>query len=482
MIRSRRRVALLGGPVLLVLALSGGGPGPAQADPGPAPRVPDGMPTQDWVDLSSADPQNSSGNAGWGDLPGGVADRPYVTSLTVTNGATQTPVITGATGPAPTPAVERGGVTAVISPVNLCRHDQTPSPGVCYSAPNRVALNVVYGAGGASGSNFADPSETVSPPVTAESVIDMTVALNTLGRSLRWTWVNGDILYWKTTNLGQQDATVRIKFHPATAPYLSTFPSGAGCTATPIFNCNIAKADAEVLSASLLFSLDNTLDPALTGAVFATQNAIAGYLSPQQGAPAGQLALDLQAGSTHTRSDGTPQLGTVEAFLPAGALQNVYGLLPGDAAGAFAVTRAGDPGTNNAPTYQTWTAAGQGSEGLLITVTGVTFSVPKYRVKGKLTLAATQATVKGATATVTATVAACTAKAPCLASVFDLGKASAPRYSAARTTVIGSAVVRAKAVSLAAKSAVLRKGDRYLLVVRSSSTKRAIVSTLGTVR
>jgi hypothetical protein len=79
-------------------------------------------------------------------------------------------------------------------------------------------------------------------------------------------------------------------------------------------------------------------------------------------------------------------------------------------------------------------------------------------------------------------VAACTAKAPCLASVFDLGKASAPRYSAARTTVIGSAVVRAKAVSLAAKSAVLRKGDRYLLVVRSSSTKRAIVSTLGTVR
>jgi hypothetical protein len=478
MVRRSRTFVLIGAPILLVLGLCGGGGAAAQADPElPGAGVFDGTPTQAWADLSSADPLNSSGSGGWADMSGGVAGRPYVTDLTVVNGATQTPVITGATSTVP-PSVAPGGVTAVVSPVNLCGHGQTPSPGSCYATPNRVALNVVYGAGDNNGYNFASPSETVSPPISESSIIDMTVALNTLGRSLRWTWINGDLLYWKATNLGQQDATVRIKFRPASMPYLSTWPSGAGCTATPIFNCNIARSDAEVLSASLLFSLDNTLDPALTGAVFATQNAISGYLSPQPGA----LALDLQAGSTHTRSDGSLQRGTVEAFLPAGALQNLYGLLPGDAAAAFAVTRSGDPGTNNAPTYQPWNVAANGSEGLLITVTGVTFSVPKYRVKARLTAVTTQGVAKGVTTTVTAAVPACTAKAPCLATVFDLGKASAPRYAAVRTAVITNKTVSAKALKLSAKSAQLRKGDRYLLVVRSAKTKQAITSTLGTVR
>lgn len=177
----------------------------------------------------------------------------------------------------------------------------------------------------------------------------MTVALNSLGRNLRWSWVNGDLLYRRTTHLGQQDATVRIKFRPAVMPYLSTYPDGAGCTGTPISNCDIAQADGEVLSASMLFSLDDTLDSALTGAVFATQNAIAGYLNlPPAGTP-GPPTMDLQAGSTHRKSDGSPQRGTVQAFLPAGALQNLYGLLPADAGAAFAVTRAGDPGSNDAP-------------------------------------------------------------------------------------------------------------------------------------
>ena len=476
---SRRTYTRLGTVVLLVAGLLPAGSGTAaQADP---VAVFDGMPSQQWADMSSADPQNSSSSGGWGDMPGGQSDRPYVTDLTIVNGSTATTVISNVTDTTP-PVVDRGAVTAVVSPINLCRHDQTPTSGFCYATPNRVALNVVYGAGDTNGSNFANPSETVSPPVNEDTVIDMTVALNTLGRSLRWSWVNGDLLYWKTTNLGQQDATVRVKFRPAYMPYLSTYPSGAGCTGTPIFNCNIPQADAEMLSASMLFSLDNTMDSALTGAVFATQNAISGYLSvPPAGTP-GPPVLDLQAGSTHTRSDGSLQRGTVQAFLPAGALQNLYGLLPADAGAAFAVTRTGDPGTNYAPTYQAWNAGVNGSEGLLITVTGVTFSVPKYKVKGKLVTTATATKIKGATTTVTATVTACSTKTPCLASVYDLGKANGPRYSATRKLVVANSMIRSRTVTLGAKSVQLPKGHRYLLVVRSAVTKKAIVSTLGTVR
>jgi hypothetical protein len=63
----------------------------------------------------------------------------------------------------------------------------------------------------------------------------------------------------------------------------------------------------------------------------------------------------------------------------------MYGVLPADAGAAFTATRSGDPGTNSAPVYTPWTAEANGSEGLLVTVGNITFSVPRYRVKGKLT-------------------------------------------------------------------------------------------------
>jgi hypothetical protein len=408
-------------------------------------------------------------------MAGGLASRPYVRSLRLTNGSTTTPVITDG-GPS-APSVAPGGVTAVVSPVNLCRTGQTPTPGVCYATPNRVSLTVGYGNGGNNGYNFADPQVPVTPAVDASTVIDMTVALNSLGRSLRWTWVNGDLLYWQTTNLGQADATVRIRFRPAYAPFVDYphWPSGSGCTATPIFNCNLPQAEAETLSATVLFSLDNTLDAALTGAVFATRGAISGYLQP--GGTAVAPTLDIQAASTHERVDGTPQYGTVQAFLPAGALINLYGVLPTDAASVFSTTRTGDAGTNDPPTYTPWSVAAQGSEGVLVTVGHITFSVPRYKIKGRLAATTARASVHRSTTTVTATVAGCTAKAPCVATVYEL---SATRYRSSRTVVL-TRTVRAKALSLALKASVLRRNDRYLLVVRSARTGRPLASTTGTV-
>ena len=434
-----------------------------------------GMPTQASVDLASSDP--GSYGAGWGDMVGGVAARPYVVSLTVINGGVSTPVITnGTTATAP---VAPGAVTTVISALNLCRSGQTPAPGVCYATPNRVALTVAYGDNATDGWDFSRPDVPVAPTIDANSVIDMTVALNTLGKRLRWTWINGDLLYWQTSNLGQDNATVHIKFRPAIAPYVANFAQSNGCTASPPANCGIAQADGQVLAAELVFSLDDTLDPALTGAAFATQNAIIGYMTP--GGTAQAPSLDVALSSTHLQADGTPELGTIEAFIPAAALLNLYGVLPTDSATAFTTTRSGDPGTNDPPSYTPWTAAANGSDGLLITVKGITFSAPKYLLSSKLRPVAAHANVHGAKTTVTASIAGCNQQRTCLASVYDLGRTGARRYLANKTAVLPNRVIAANTLSITRPASRLKKGDRYLLVVRAAKTKRLLSSSIGTV-
>jgi hypothetical protein len=480
-----RRTFVLGVAALTVAAgLSGGLPATvAHADPVsttvPATAsVGDGMPGQAQVDLAATDPANSMHSPGWADVPGGVAARPYVSELTVINGGTTNPVITS--GDTTPPTTSTGGVTAVVSPFNLCQAGQTPAQGVCYTTPNRVGLTVGYATNSGMGYNFADPSVAVNPTVDANTVIDMTVALNTLGSSLRWTWVNGDLLYWQTTNLGHNNAAVHIRFRPGTAPYVAQFPASNGCTATPMRDCDIPRADGQVLTASMVFSLDDTLDPALTGAAFATQNAIAGLLAPggTQAAP----TLDIQASSTHTKADGSPQLGTVQAFLPAAALLNLYGIVPGDAGTAFTTTRTGDAGTNNAPTYTPWTAAANGSDGLLVTVTGITFSVPTYKVAGRLRAVRSQARVRRNKTTLTATVPGCTRKSNCLVTVYDLGPQRSARFVATQRTALANQRLKSAGLSLTTPVSRLRKGDRYLLVVHSTKTGRLLVSTAGTVR
>ena len=442
----------------------------AHADPAP---VGDGMPTQAQTDLAAADPSNSMHSSGWADVAGGVAARPYVSSLTIINGDVSTPIVTN--GDTTVPSTPDGDITTVISPSNLCAPGQTPAQGSCYSSPNRVGVTVGYANGGTMGYNFANPSVPVTPTIDANTVIDMTVNLNALGSKLSWTWINGVLLYWHTSNLGENNASVHVKFRPASTPRVTQFPAVNGCTATPMFNCSIARADAEFLSASLFFSLE----PGPTGAAFATQNAIAGLMLP--GGTASAPTLDIQASSTHTKSDGSPQLGTIQAFLPAATLLNLYGVFPSDATAAFTTTRAGDPGTNNAPTYVPWTEATNGGDGLLVTVTGITFSVPNYKVAGRLKPVASYArTVKRATV-VLAKVPGCTKQRPCRATVYDLGAQQSHRLVANAKAVL-TVRLNARALMLKVRAARLSRGHRYLLVVRFAKSRRLIASTLGTVR
>lgn len=343
-----------------------------------------------------------------------------------------------------------------------------------------MAIDVTYRMLDADGSDFAHPQTTVTPTIDAATVIDMTVALNSLGKNLRWTGISGDLLYWRTTNLGQDDATVHIKFRPAPEPYVDAalFPN-TGCTGTPISNCSIPSATADVLKAELILSLDDTLDPVLTGAAFATQNAIAGFLLPG-GSPQAPT-LDVQVASTHTKSDGTtPQLGTLQAFIPNAGLVNLYGVLPSDAS-AFTTTRVGAAGTNDAPTYTPWTAAAEGSDGLLISVQGITFSVPKYRLASKLRPIRVHARVRRARTTISARVPGCRKHKKCLATVYDLGPRHAPRFSLTRRLVLRNTRVSSKALSLTVRASRLRRGHRYLLVVCFVRHNTLLASAVGTV-
>jgi hypothetical protein len=260
---------------------------------------------------------------------------------------------------------------------------------------------------------------------------------------------------------------------------VAQFPSSNGCTATPIFNCNIARADGQVLTASMVFSLDATLDPALTGAAFATENAIAGFLVP--GGTAQAPSLDMQISSTHENADGTPQLGTLEAFIPSAALLNLYGILPTDAATAFRTTRLGDVGTNGGPAYTPWTAQANGSDGLFVAVKDITFSVPKYRVARKLKPVVAHVNARGSKTTIRASIAGCSKKSKCVAAVYDLGRRSAKRFVATKTPVLRHRAVKAKELLIVVPASKLKKGDRYLLVVRSAKHKKLLASTLGTV-
>ncbi len=164
MLTRLRRLAASSAAVLVAGLFGWLGPSIAHAD---EVAVQDGMPSQYFSDLPSTDPR-VGGRAGWADLPGGVAARPYVRSLTIINNGVATPVITDGTTAAPT--VAPGDVTAVVSAINLCGLGQTPAQGVCYATPNRFALTVGYGGdseGNTVGYNFANPKFPVTPPIDA---------------------------------------------------------------------------------------------------------------------------------------------------------------------------------------------------------------------------------------------------------------------------------------------------------------------------
>lgn len=413
------------------------------------------MPDQAFMDSPPAG--NSMSGGTWADLPDGPAVRPFVKSIAVVNGGQSTTVFASG-GATAAQNVQIGDVTATVSPINLCRAGSAPAPGQCYSSPNRIGVVLGYKTQSGIGTDFANPEVPLRQTVTPATVFEVVIGLNTLGSTLRWTWINGGLAGWKTSGLGTAGGEVRMRIMPAATPDIDwSRESGGGCTATPIFDCDVKQASGSYLGANLVLSIDETLDPALTGAAFATQGAIAGFLLPG-GSPSSPV-LDLQMASAHLAADGSLQHGTLQAFLPALALTNLYGVLPADAASFFTAVRRGDPGTQDAPVFAPLAASETSDEGLMVTVTGITFSAPTYRVSRRSKPARISTAVRrGRTSVKTGPVAACRRRT-CTVSVYRGGSAAPVKVGSVRTARNGAGTV-------SVATAKLRRGQTYLVAIR----------------
>ena len=327
-----------------------------------------GMPDQSQLDAASTQ------NATWVNMTGGVAARPYVTALSVINGGVSTPVITNGTATAET-NVPMGRIAVAISPSNLCRTGQSPAQGVCYTTPNRIGVTVGYQIQpGQLGSDFSIANNLLTP-VTADTEFDITLNLNTLGRTLRWSWASGVPTYWNTANLGTDAATVRLRIKPTLTPVVMQGTQQVGCSQVPVQACSYSQNTHETLSASLTLSLDNTLDEIFTGALFSSTRSYMGSLMVQPGETP-QMTYGVSA--PQTWSDGTANAASLSAVLSDASLLNFYGATPEVVAsaefqtGALNLSRT-DGGTQGAITWTRWTADVQGIDGWLITIPDIRF-------------------------------------------------------------------------------------------------------------
>ena len=263
---------------------------------------------------------------------------------------------------------------------------------------------------------------------------------------------------------------------PTPAIDWSTAPPN-GCTATPIRDCSIDRSQGETLSAGIVLSLDDTLDPALTGAVFATRGAISGYLEPA-GAPSAPR-LGLQIASAHLTAAGAPQTGGLTAILPAQALVNLYGMQPADAPGLLTAARTGDPGTQDTLSFTRATVPSDGTDGMRVDVTGITFSAPTYALARRVLPPRVTLRRRSATVAIGAAAVKACRKGACLAQVRSI----ASPVSGRTALVVGGRTSASGALALTAPAASLPSGTRYLVTLRHAAgvrRGRLVTSAVGT--
>ena len=145
---------------------------------------------------------------GWDNTTPGVAGRPYIKRLAVSNdgGATFDNIVVpdsadGTNGWAPLTASIGGQVSdiyAFITPTNGCRTNQTPGLDNCYDPPNRVGISLMRYSGPGWSEDFTS-GNSANPPLSDASVIDLTVGFHPTYSTLRWSWVNGVPSYWAST-------------------------------------------------------------------------------------------------------------------------------------------------------------------------------------------------------------------------------------------------------------------------------------------
>ena len=313
---------------------------------------------------------------GWNQTTPGVAGRPYVQYLAVTNGGTTTVIIDNTAGVESPLALNGSDVYAVVSPTNSCQPGQAAADGVCYAVPNRVTVSLVHETSANNWSYDFTTSSSSTPSVTSDSVIDLIVGIRSTYSTLRWSWVNGVPNYWSTTTpVSPTAGDAHVKFTPKTMPVMTS----GGCSQIPVSTCDIAQASREVLQPNLLLSMDTTLDVGLAGVLFGTSSAFIGSLETTPIQAGSAPTLTYAAAAPHLNADGTLRTGNFYALLPSNILT-----LFGTSVAAFdpailAIARTGDTGTFSTA-WAPWTAAGNGSDGQFLTISNISFSAPKFQV------------------------------------------------------------------------------------------------------
>eukprot|EP00457_Paulinella_chromatophora_P009854 gb/GEZN01009932.1/.p1 GENE.gb/GEZN01009932.1/~~gb/GEZN01009932.1/.p1 ORF type:complete len:371 (-),score=19.27 gb/GEZN01009932.1/:121-1233(-) len=317
-------------------------------------------------------PDQASEDNTWGSL---LAGRPFVRSLKVTTSTeTQECWADRPLNNSHNNCTGNFSLTAVVSAYNLCAGAGRRRMATCYNSPNRVAISFVVPNGQGNVNN------DLTAMLSDNDVIEATIDLNTLGQTLRWTWMNGQPVHWHAAGLDQPGGLLHVKLKPALQPNIdwSAYP-GSGCTATPIFNCNVAASTGDTLSASMVLSLDDTLAAAFAGSVFGTTGSIIGFMMV---AHSGEKSYELtyQLAGPHKNANGQDQLGRLKAFLPQSTL-DLFGVSASAAEGNLTITRVGSEGQNGQVVMSALTAALFGTAGLLVDIPNITFSAPQYKLK-----------------------------------------------------------------------------------------------------
>ncbi|MEI6453143.1 MAG: hypothetical protein WCO31_00960 [Actinomycetes bacterium] len=454
--------------------------------------------SQAWTNKSAAEkaPNDATHQpAGWNDMANDAgAGRPYVSSLLEIsgNGETSHVYFQDQGRDYLNTSASAGDLTAVVSPINLCRSDQSNGQG-CYATPNRIGVSLGYTTGTSAtdsvGLDFAGHPgiDSFSNGVTfdQDTTIEMVVQLGTLGRNLRWSWMNGNVQSWSASGLGTDNGSIVVRFKLAHTANISPIPqSGNGCSATPLLDCVFHQATEDYLSSSLLLSVDNTMDPALTGAVYWTQGATFGYLDP--GSP-GNASLSIQAGGPHLLSNGSANSASISAFFPESSVISLYNMTSADAANSIAITSSGETTIGTKQSTAVLAGANQ-DQGLQVDLTGVTFpdtsdgrqgaaltrsanKTPTFKVSSKATSVSSSAKVSGTTTKLSVpSVPKCPTSANCHAVVYDLGAKTTKKnrvVATLRTTSAGVAVKNGT-FSWSQPSSKLLKNHSYLVEFKKS--------------
>ena len=350
------------------------------------------------ANTTARDAQNQNGGYdhatgstwGWDNTTPGVALRPYIKKFTVDNGSGPVAVVTENSAVTPTWAplsASIGGqpsdVYAFVIPTNGCYsgYTQATSPRQCYDSPNRVSITISHFEGGGAGWSPDFTGATTFPQIDQNSVIDIIVGFHggvgALGyATLGWTWANGIPSGWSASVNPLTGGDVEIKFTPKPVPSSNGMPNT--CSTVPVSSCDYTPISADLLAPQIILSMDTT-NAAFAGTLFATTASALGAIEIP-GNFSSSPSMTYQLAGPHTMLDGSTRSGGLYAVLPDSILS-----LFGTSVAAFdealiPVQRSGDVG-GGTPAWSTWsTGSGNLSAAKLLSITGITFSAPRFVV------------------------------------------------------------------------------------------------------